>query len=91
MEALPTFGLVSTILGTASGAQSVGPLSAIAVGGHTSLAGLWSSPATPRTPDPSGVEVPPPNGTKVPGERRAPNVSLGCRRQTQMTDAPDSA
>jgi len=44
MEAVLTFGLVTTILGTASGAQNVGPLSAIAVAGYIALAGLWSSP-----------------------------------------------
>jgi aquaporin Z len=43
-EALLTFGLVTVILGTASGAQNVGPLSAIAVAGYIALAGLWSSP-----------------------------------------------
>jgi aquaporin Z len=44
MEAALTLGLLSTILGTASGAQNVGPLSALAVGGYIALAGLWSSP-----------------------------------------------
>ena len=46
LEAVLTFGLVSTILGTASGAQNVGPLSALAVAGYISLAGLWASPVT---------------------------------------------
>jgi aquaporin Z len=44
MEALLTFGLVTIILGTASGAQNVGPLSAIAVAGYVAMAGLWASP-----------------------------------------------
>jgi aquaporin Z len=44
MEAVLTFGLVTVILGTASGAQNVGPLSALAVGGYVALAGLWASP-----------------------------------------------
>jgi aquaporin Z len=44
MEAALTLGLVSTILGTASKAQNVGALSAVAVGGYIALAGLWSSP-----------------------------------------------
>lgn len=44
MEALLTFGLITTILGTASGAQNVGPLSALAVAGYIALAGLWASP-----------------------------------------------
>ena len=53
MEALLTFGLVSTILGTASGAQNVGPLSAIAVGGYIALAGLWASPISGASMNPA--------------------------------------
>jgi aquaporin Z len=44
IEAVLTLGLVSVILGTASSAQNVGGLSAIAVGGYIALAGLWSGP-----------------------------------------------
>jgi aquaporin Z len=44
IELVLTVGLVSTILGTASRAQNVGPLSAVGVGGYIILAGLWSSP-----------------------------------------------
>ncbi len=44
IETALTFGLVSTILGTASRAQNVGALSAVGVGGYIALAGLWSSP-----------------------------------------------
>jgi len=44
IEMVLTLGLVSTILGTASRAQNVGALSAVAVGGYIALAGLWSSP-----------------------------------------------
>ena len=44
IELVLTLGLVSTILGTASRAQNVGALSAVAVGGYIALAGLWSSP-----------------------------------------------
>ena len=39
MEAVLTLGLVSTILGTASGAQNVGALSALAVGGYIARPG----------------------------------------------------
>jgi aquaporin Z len=46
IEAVLTTGLLSTILGTASGAQNVGPLSAVAVGGYIVLAGLWASPVS---------------------------------------------
>jgi aquaporin Z len=44
VEAALTLGLVSVILGTASTAQNVGGLSAVAVGAYVALAGLWSSP-----------------------------------------------
>ena len=44
MEVLLTVGLVSTILGTASGAQNIGSNGALAVGGYIALAGLWAAP-----------------------------------------------
>jgi aquaporin Z len=44
MEAVLTLGLVSVILGTASGAQNLGVLGALGVGGYIALAGLWGSP-----------------------------------------------
>ena len=44
MELLLTMGLVSVILGTASGAQNVGIIGAFGVGGYIALAGLWGSP-----------------------------------------------
>ncbi|HVB12628.1 MAG TPA: aquaporin [Nitrososphaerales archaeon] len=44
IELVLTLGLVSTILGTSSKSQNVGPLSALAVGGYIALAGLWASP-----------------------------------------------
>jgi aquaporin Z len=46
MEALLTFGLLSVILGTASGAQNIGIIGALGVGGYIALAGLWASPFT---------------------------------------------
>jgi aquaporin Z len=42
-EMVLTVGLVSVILGTASGAQQIGPLAAIGVGAYIALAGLWGS------------------------------------------------
>ncbi len=45
-EAVLTAGLVSVILGTASGAQAVGALAAIAVGSYITLAGLWGGPVS---------------------------------------------
>jgi aquaporin Z len=44
LEMLLTTGLVSAILGTASGARNVGSNGAIAVGGYIALAGLWAAP-----------------------------------------------
>ncbi|MFZ3199676.1 MAG: aquaporin [Candidatus Acidiferrales bacterium] len=46
MEVVLTAGLVSTILGTASGARNIGTNGAIAVGGYIALAGLWAAPIT---------------------------------------------
>jgi aquaporin Z len=53
MELVLTLGLVSTILGTASKAQSVGPLAALAVGGYIALAGLWGSPISGASMNPA--------------------------------------
>jgi aquaporin Z len=53
MEAVLTLGLVSTILGTASGAQNAGSFSALAVGGYIALAGLWSSPVSGASMNPA--------------------------------------
>jgi aquaporin Z len=53
VELLLTLGLLSTILGTASTAQNVGPLSALAVGGYIVLAGLWSSPVSGASMNPA--------------------------------------
>jgi aquaporin Z len=44
MELILTLGLVSVILGTASGAQEVGVIGALGVGGYIALAGLWGAP-----------------------------------------------
>jgi aquaporin Z len=52
-EFLLTLGLVSTILGTASGAQNVGLFGALAVGGYIILAGLWSSPISGASMNPA--------------------------------------
>lgn len=53
LELVLTGGLVSTILGTASRAQNVGPLSAVGVGGYIVLAGLWSSPISGASMNPA--------------------------------------
>ena len=53
MELILTFGLVSVILGTASGAQNLGVIGAIGVGGYIALAGLWGSPISGASMNPS--------------------------------------
>jgi aquaporin Z len=53
MEAILTFGLVSVILGTASGAQNLGIIGAIAVGAYIALAGLWGSPISGASMNPA--------------------------------------
>jgi aquaporin Z len=53
LEVVLTVGLISTILGTASGAQNVGALSAVAVAGYIVLAGLWASPITGASMNPA--------------------------------------
>jgi aquaporin Z len=45
-ELILTTGLVSVVLGTASGAQQIGPMAALGVGGYVALAGLWGSPVS---------------------------------------------
>jgi aquaporin Z len=44
IEFVLSVGLVSTVLGTASKAQNIGSLAALAVGGYVALAGLWAAP-----------------------------------------------
>jgi len=53
IEVLLTAGLVSTILGTASSAQNLGPLSAVGVGAYIAVAGLWASPVSGASMNPA--------------------------------------
>jgi len=53
IEIVLTVGLVSTILGTASKAQNIGPLAALAVGGYIILAGLWAAPISGASMNPA--------------------------------------
>ncbi len=53
VEIVLTFGLVTVILGTASGARNVGHNAAIAVGGYVALAGLWASPVSGASMNPA--------------------------------------
>ncbi|HEV3172108.1 MAG TPA: aquaporin [Actinocrinis sp.] len=53
VEAVLSLGLVSTILGTASSAQNIGPLSAVGVGAYIAMAGLWASPVSGASMNPA--------------------------------------
>jgi aquaporin Z len=53
MEFILTVGLVSVILGTASGAQNIGIFGAFGVGGYIALAGLWGSPISGASMNPA--------------------------------------
>ncbi|NEN05989.1 hypothetical protein G3T36_08890 [Diaminobutyricibacter tongyongensis] len=53
MELVLTFGLVSVILGTASGAQNLGVIGAFGVGAYIALAGLWASPVSGASMNPA--------------------------------------
>jgi aquaporin Z len=53
MEMVLTFGLVSVILGTASGAQNLGVIGALGVGSYIALAGLWGSPISGASMNPA--------------------------------------
>jgi aquaporin Z len=52
-EIVLTAGLVSTILGTASGARNIGSNGALAVGGYNALAGLWAAPISGASMNPA--------------------------------------
>ena len=53
MELVLTFGLMSVILGTASGAQNLGVIGALGVGAYIALAGLWASPISGASMNPA--------------------------------------
>ncbi|MBW4041667.1 MAG: hypothetical protein HIU86_06000 [Acidobacteria bacterium] len=53
IEVLLTAGLVSVVLGAASGAQNIGPLAAIAAGAYIALAGLWAGPVSGASMNPA--------------------------------------
>ncbi len=53
LETVLTLGLVSVILGTASAAQNVGAIAAIAVGGYIALAGMWAAPVSGASMNPA--------------------------------------
>ncbi|WP_066514849.1 MIP/aquaporin family protein [Curtobacterium ammoniigenes] len=53
VEVIVTFGLVSVVLGAASGAQNIGPLAAVAAGSYIALAGLWGGPVSGASMNPA--------------------------------------
>jgi aquaporin Z len=53
MEVVLTLGLLSVILGTASGAQNLGLFGALGVGAYIALAGLWGSPISGASMNPA--------------------------------------
>ena len=53
IEVVLTVGLVSVILGTASGARNIGANAALAIGGYIILAGLWAAPITGASMNPA--------------------------------------
>jgi aquaporin Z len=67
MELLLTLGLVSVILGTASGAQNVGIVGAFGVGAYIALAGLWGSPISGASMNPARTFGPDLVGTTFTG------------------------
>jgi len=67
MELILTMGLVSVILGTASGAQNVGIIGAFGVGGYIALAGLWGSPISGASMNPARTFGPDLVGTTFTG------------------------
>jgi aquaporin Z len=52
-EALLTLGLVSVILGTASGARNIGVNGALAIGGYIGLVSVWAAPVTGASMNPA--------------------------------------
>jgi aquaporin Z len=67
MELILTLGLVSVILGTASGAQNIGLFGAFGVGGYIALAGLWASPISGASMNPARTLGPDLVGTTFTG------------------------
>ena len=80
METVLTFGLVSVILGTASGAQNLGVFGALGVGGYIALAGLWGSPISGASMNPARTFGPEPR-------RRRLHATTGCTSPDPLAGA----
>jgi aquaporin Z len=52
-EAILTLGLVSVILGTASGGRNIGAIAALPVGGYIGLVSVWAAPVTGASMNPA--------------------------------------
>ena len=90
MEIVLTFGLVSVILGTASGAQNLGIIGAIGVGAYIALAGLWGSPISGASMNPARTFGPDARRGRLPrvlGVRRRP-ARRGDRRRRHRLHPP---
>ena len=53
IEVVLSAGLVSVVLGTASGARNIGANAALAVGGYIIAAGLWAAPVSGASMNPA--------------------------------------
>jgi aquaporin Z len=53
IEVVLTAGLISVILGTASGARNIGANAALAIGGYIIVAGLWAAPISGASMNPA--------------------------------------
>ena len=90
MELILTAGLVSVILGTASGAQNVGVIGAFGVGGYIALAGLWGSPISGASMNPArtfGPDLASATFTSYWGLHRRADRRRGDRRRHRLRAA----
>lgn len=53
IELVLTTGLVTVVLGTATGGRNIGPNAALAIAGYIILAGLWAAPVTGASMNPA--------------------------------------
>lgn len=53
IELVLTAGLVTVVLGTATGGRNIGPNAALAIAGYIILAGLWAAPVTGASMNPA--------------------------------------